>query len=450
MLKPIALAAVLGLICLNPPIVSAGERTDIDTFLTLTQSNAKARVAALEEISQGWQDDDVPMMLEAARFAQNPQTRLAIFETLRRTTGQSFGNDLDPWYQWIWNQPRTAHPRYATFKQQLYQRIDPRFSEYFDDERAATIELDEIRWGGVLRDGIPPLKEPETISAAEAIYLDDSDVVFGVEFGGQARAYPKRILAWHEMVKDTVGGRSINGVYCTLCGSMIVYDTIDRGQHYELGTSGFLYRSNKLMYDHDTQSMWSTLQGKPVVGPLVGSGIKLKTLAVVTTTWGKWRATHPDTDVLSLRTGHRRDYGEGVAYHDYFATDQLMFTVPKLDRRLKNKDEVLIVGRDQGQPIAIAADFLRKHPVYAQAIGDDGVVVLTDSSGANRVYQSAGHTFTRMSGDEIVLADDDVGWRIDEVGLHHPDGKTTLERLPAHRAFWFGWSAANPGVQLVN
>jgi len=87
------------------------------------------------------------------------------------------------------------------------------------------------------------------------------------------------------------------------------------------------------MYDHGTKSFWSTLHGEPVVGPLVGKGIKLNRRYLVTTTWGEWKKRHPDTTVLSLQTGHRRNYGEGVAYHNYFATDQLMFTVPKIDTR---------------------------------------------------------------------------------------------------------------------
>ena len=335
---------------------------------------------------------------------------------------------MDQWYRWIWNQDVELHPDYGTFKKELYQRIDPRFAEYFSNKYEAEIRLDEIRWGGVRRDGIPPLDNPETIPASRATYLNDSDVVFGVSFGGKSRAYPKRVLAWHEMVKDKVGGLSINGVYCTLCGSMIVYETDIDGKHYELGTSGFLYRSNKLMYDHETKSMWSTLNGKPVVGPLVGKGIQLKPLYVVTTTWGQWKADHPDTDVLSLNTGHRRDYGEGVAYRNYFNTDELMFTVPKLDKRLKNKDEVLIV-RTGENPLAISAQFLKSHRVYQDRSDDVAFVVVTDPSGANRVYESAGITFDRSADGRTVLAKDGSQWTATEDALVSQDGSKTAETI---------------------
>ncbi|MEP1140266.1 MAG: DUF3179 domain-containing (seleno)protein [Balneola sp.] len=142
------------------------------------------------------------------------------------------------------------------------------------------MRLDEIRWGGVRQDGIPPLRDPKMISAKEADYLGDKDVVFGIEVNGDVRAYPKRILAWHEMFVDEVGGEKLAGVYCTLCGTAILFKTEHEGVNHEIGTSGFLYRSNKLMYDKATQSLWNTLQGKPVVGPLVGKGIRLEHLSV--------------------------------------------------------------------------------------------------------------------------------------------------------------------------
>ena len=107
---------------------------------------------------------------------------------------------------------------------------------------------------------------------------------------------------------------------------------------------------------------------------------------VVTTTWGQWRTLHPQTRVLSLNTGHLRDYDEGVAYNEYFATDDLMFPVPNLDTRLKNKDEVFIVRETgpAGETLAIAVEYLSRHPVFHDRIGETEFVVLTDASGANR------------------------------------------------------------------
>lgn len=429
-------------------------RTPIETFLQLIGKVPQDRLKALEAIERNWNDGDTGLLLETIRFTRSRQTRAFLFDCLARNTGQSFERSLNPWYRWIWNRNVTLHPDYATFKRELYQRIDPRFAEYFDPEYEQQIRWDEIRWGGVRRDGIPPLDHPKVLAASDADYLADSDVVFGVHFDGESRAYPKRILAWHEMVKDDLGGLSINGVYCTLCGSMIVYETETNGRHFELGTSGFLYRSNKLMYDHETQSLWSTLKGRPVVGPLVGQGIRLTPRHVVTTTWGEWKTRHPKTTVLSLETGHKRDYGEGVAYQDYFATDKLMFTVPQIDRRLKNKDEVLVVRRGEDS-LAIAAHFLNSQPVYQDSVGGVSFVVITDRSGANRVYESVEISFADTSAENSIQSTDGRTWQIMEDALVSRDNetsgnsKTVLNRLSAHRAFWFGWYADHPDVRLV-
>ena len=424
---------------------------NVNDFFDLLRPDVRVALRALHRIEKGWHPGNRVMLVETYTFVRNRRISDRIITLLEQKTDKKLGTDPREWFGEIWNSKYEPHPDYAMFKTKLYQNIDPQFREYFSQASKASIRLDEIRWGGVVRDGIPPLKNPLTLPAKQASYLSDTDVVFGVVVNGQARAYPKRILAWHEMVKDVVGGTSINGVYCTLCGSMIVYLPEHKGVHYELGTSGFLYRSNKLMYDHKTKSMWSTLKGEPVVGPLVGKGIKLEPYHVVTTTWGKWKSKHPETSVLSLRTGHKRDYGEGVAYRDYFATDELMFSVPKTDSRLANKDEVFIVraGSDGGksEPLAISADYLDRHSVYHDKVGNMSFVVVTDESGANRSYKTEVRFSQGDTSGELVDAKGSK-WTVGEDAIVSESGQRA-DRLPAHRAFWFGWQAVYPKTRLV-
>ena len=187
-----------------------------------------------------------------------------------------------------------------------------------------------------------------------------------------------------------------------------------------------------------------------MVGPLVGRGIELERMSVVTTTWDAWRQRHPDTLVLSLDTGHRRDYAEGAAYREYFATDELMFNVPALDRRLKNKDEVLglLVTGNDSTPLALASSFLQQNPVYHDSVGDREIVVLTDRSGAHRVYEASGVRFADWDQDSSALDADGVRWSLNEVRLESADGRIR-NRLAAHRAFWFGWYSAYPHTRLV-
>mgnify|MGYP001799497043 CR=1 FL=1 len=341
-------------------------------------------------------------------------------------------------------------PHYANFKGQLYRLLDRRFETYFSDERTNTIRLDEVRWGGVEQDGIPPLRNPQLEKAELADWLKDDHIVFGTVVNGQARAYPKRILGWHELVTDTLGGTAITGVYCTLCGSMIVYASEIDDKHYQLGTSGFLYRSNKLMYDQATQSLWSTIEGKPVIGPLVGKGLQLKGLSVVTTTWGEWKRRHPTSTVVSLNTGFQRDYSEGEAYREYFATDILMFAVPHQDTVLYNKDEVFCLNLPEyhQQPVAISTRFLARQKRYTLNIGNLNVLVLTDKSGASRAYDVSDFQFRRWDRDQNLVDARQVSWRLQEDALVSEKGERCL-RLPAHRAFWFGWRAAHPNTRVI-
>ena len=403
---------------------------------------------AFDEVAKDWQRAHTPMAIEMLSLAQGPLA-YHVYELLKEKTGEDFGFDTNLWFVWWWQQEPVVDPHYALFKSTLYGFIDERFEGYFSVDRVTRIRLDEIRWGGVRQDGIPPLRQPKMISAAEADYLEDDNVVFGIALNGDARAYPKRILAWHEMFIDEIGGTEYAGVYCTLCGAVILYETHFEGTRHRLGTSGFLYRSNKLMYDQDTQSLWNTTWGEPVVGPLAEQDIQLKRSYLVTTTWGEWKRRHPDTTVLSLDTGHRRDYGEGVAYRDYFATDDLMFSIATQDDRLNNKDEVLaLVFPEHGkQTMAIAAGFLANNPVYRDSLAGLDFVVLTDLSGANRVYAADDIDIVEFDGK--ATATDSAGrpWQLHEDRLTH--GDLELARLPAHRAFWFGWHAAYPDTVLI-
>jgi len=430
------------------------ELNDADQDLLLSillRSSPRDEREQIEALELSWTQAFVPASLEIYNFIPSREIRRVILRKLKETTGQDYGTTMNDWYRWLWNEPELKIAGYDNFKASFYKSIDPKFSRYFKDRApSARIRLDEIRWGGVLQDGIPPLRQPDMISVKQADYLDDGDVIFGIEVNGDVRAYPKRILAWHEMFVDTVGGTDFAGVYCTLCGTVILYETEAKGLSHTMGTSGFLYRSNKLMYDKATQSLWNTIKGEPVLGPLVDKDIALTHQSVVTTTWGKWKELHPDTKVLSLKTGHRRDYGEGVAYHEYFATDRLMFNTPYSDQRLKNKQEVLALRFKEfpREQLAISADFLKKNPVYRGNIGEQKFVILTDETGANRVYDPLDVTFTQFKADGTVIDLSGDTWRVEESKLVAFDGRT-LDRLPYHRAFWFGWHATYPNSKLV-
>jgi hypothetical protein len=469
----------------------------LDVFHLASDTNDSVSARALGELSKAWRDAYTPMFIDMARLLRRaparPQNdelsggfddetgdvrtargtdasgaessppirresivRSRLLRFLERQTGQRFGDDLNAWREWMWKLPADFHPQYAEFKGAVYGRIDPRFRAFFPPGTKALIRLDEIDWGGVMVNGIPPLNASKVLAAADATYLRDGHVVFGIVVNGEARAYPKRILAWHEMANDRVGGIDLTIVYCTLCGTVIPYESHAGGERRRFGTSGLLYRSNKLMFDEGTKSLWSTLEGKPVVGPLAESALRLVSHAAVTTTWGEWRASHPDTTVLSLETGHKRDYSEGAAYRDYFATDDLYFRVSHVDRRLKNKAEVLtmrVVAAGKELAVAISADFLKRHPVYDLHVGGERFVVVTSPRGANRVYArpTGSDPFeARFDGTTHLMDSAGRRWHLTEESLTI-DGSADVRfaRVPAQRAFWFGWVAQFPDTMLI-
>ncbi len=482
-----AFAALVVLALAAPSATRAGQPTpaahpEIGLFFQAIQEDEDVAEAALQQIAASWRDGYAAIIRDMMRLMRPPprpaptgfqaggnDTAPAL--TLRREhpstkiwrrlmrfvedqTGQGFGGDVVRLQQWVWEQPYDPHPDYALFKGAWYGARDDRFRDFFPRNVKATIRLDEIDWGGVVIDGIPELEYPMAIPADDADYLDDDHIVFGIAVNGEARAYPQRILAWHEMAIDRLGGVELTIVYCTLCGTVIPYESVVDDRHVTIGTSGFLYRSNKLMFDVETKSLWNTFEGVPVVGPLVGSGIRLKHRAVVTTTWEEWRRKHPQTTVLSLDTGHTRDYSEGAAYREYFSNDRLMFQVPSTDKRLKNKDEVVVILLEDEagarQPLAISVEYLEDNQLFQVDHAGHPLVVVTTDEGANRVYLSQGREFVRRLDDDRVTDATGATWRVSEDEMvAESDGSRRLPRVAAQRAFWFGWYSQFPQTVLI-
>ena len=427
------------------------EMTDEDKLmlLRLLIYSEENKDPIFELIDRNWEDGMVAPLVEIQRLISDRVLFKRINQLLKEKTGQKH-NEFFEWMGWLWEAQIPNEPYYFDFKADLYQSIDEKFAGYFRERSdQSNIQLEEVVWGGVVQDGIPPLRYPELIPASEARYLEDDNIVFGMYVNGIAKAYPKRILAWHEMFIDEFDGLEIAGVYCTLCGTVIPYKTEHKGVRHELGTSGFLFRSNKLMYDKATQTMWNTIEGQPVLGPLADQDITLEVYPVVTTTWGKWKAQHPDTEVLSLNTGHRRDYGEGIAYQSYFNTDELMFPVPLSDNRLKNKDEVLIVRANDytTDPLAISINHMKEERLHTNKIGETEFVVVADHTGASRAYDSKGVEFVSINERELTDSEGNT-WTIHDTYLKGPEDKI-LHQLPSHNMFWFAWFNTYPETRLV-
>lgn len=265
------------------------------------------------------------------------------------------------------------------------------------------VPVDEILRGGPTRDGIPALDHPETLPADQAPWHPD-ELVLGVEISGASRAYPIAILNWHELVNDTVGGEPILVSYCPLCGSGLVFDRRIDGATRSFGVSGLLYQSDLLLYDRESESLWSQLESKAISGPARGSRLRVLRSALVT--WGAWRLRHPDTQVLSLDTGYERDYTHSP-YAGYADSDRLYFPAP-LDSRYPPKAPTLGLRLADGRARAFPA------PEIVRAGGE------IETLFANRPIR--------------VRYDSDQG----TFDVTAPPDVEVIE------AYWFAWSAFHP------
>ena len=402
------------------------------------------RQKALDALVLSRRADVAPILILALRFAPRDVHR-QIFRALETVTGANPGRDWADWMLWQEANPQSgAIAGFGKLHARVHDLIDPNFQVFLSGDPKHEIRIEEIVWGGVVKDGIPALTNPSLTAASAATYLKPTDLVFGVAINGDARAYPLRILDWHEMFNDVIGGVPVSLAYCTLCGSGILFETSVAGTSQPLaqplvfGSSGFLYRSNKLMYDTATHSLWNQFTGRPVVGPLTGSGITLQTRPVVITSWADWQARHPATKVLALDTGHLRDYSSGAAYGRYFASPELMFPTNVDQSKAKQKDFVFALRSsaiEKAWPLAL---FEGGTVINDRAGVLDLVLIGNAATRTVRAYRSDGLQFEKGDKTDTVKQGPDV-WQMTEDALLGPAGRV-LHRLPGHIAYWFAWS----------
>ena len=385
--------------------------------------------------------DVVPALIRSLRYF--PEDASQTQHTLLQLTGEEEPKRWHDWMIWMQENPTEPFAKNELFIETVTKRIDKNFQDFFYPDMPRRIRLDEIVWGGVRKDGIPALTNPNLIPATEAEYITDKELVFGISINGDTRAYPYRFMDWHEMLNDVIGDVPISLAYCTLCGSGILYKTqLNKSEDPIIfGSSGFLYRSNKLMYDQKTHTLWNQFNGQPVVGKLANSGIELEVLPLVTSTWGEWKKKHPDTKVLSEDTGFHRDYTPGAAYGAYFFSEDLMFPASVEDDALKQKDKVFglrISGANKAWPLSL----FKEQKVIHDQIGIIPIVLIGNTKTETvRAYRSDRLEFNLSENGTLIANNEE--WQITENELVGPN-KQKLSRLPGHIAYWFAWSGYFP------
>ena len=411
----------------NPPSVPRGPLS--------TDLQSAVNAVFVDSISQSSWGSDQSIGLSQIAASRDPRLVWLISDLMRFAPGRGLGAELtaaasqllgknlqarDGWgtvtdHLIAWEIP--APPNYLSLKRTIFTGFIPGWERIFVE---GDIDWRLVSWGGVLIDDrpydstdeacncIPAADNPEVASAADATWLKDSDIVFGVEVNDQFRAYPRRIMEVREMVNDTLGGRSLGIPYCTLCGAAQAYftDQLPAGvQRPVLRTSGLLIRSNKVMYDVNTYSVFDTFLGKAVTGPL--RGLQLRQASVVTTDWGTWKRAHPQTTVL-------------------------------LERYALGRDPDFRNGRDANGPIFPVGDVDPRLPVHEDIIG------VTTASGKPVAFQRRAAILALQRGEQITYENVRLELAAGGIKAVNSNGRD----IGSHQAFWFAWSQFHPGTAL--
>lgn len=388
-------------------------------------AGALAAVAASGDARLAWVISDM------LRFAGGGSTAAALVEAFTELTGVDPLSDdrfgAAPWLAVTnlliaWDLP--APPGYRETKAELFLPVEPAWEPFFADADAA-IDWRLVSWGGVHIDDrevgdrrpcsrgcIPALDDPALTPAEEGDWYADERTVFGIVVNGEALAFPKHIMEVHEMVNLTIGGRRIGMPYCTLCGAAQAYLTDEVPEGVEtpvLRTSGLLSRSNKVMYDLVTDSVFNTFTGRALSGPLQDVELVLEPLPVVVTTWGEWRQEHPDTRIVAEDGGIGRSYPDDpLGDRD---ADGPIFPIGQADPRLPAQSQVLGVIAPDGRPLAFPVDLAKLALADGETVAIDDVEVVVDGGGLRARLR---------------------------------DGAD----LGSNQAFWFAWSQFHPDTAL--
>ena len=273
----------------------------------------------------------------------------------------------------------------------------------FSASTPSDVPWEEVLQGCPQRDCIRSIDKPTFVSAEQATFLEPNDIVIALEIDGVSRAYPTRILVFHEIVNDSINGNPVLVSYCPLCGSGIIFNRQLGAETVTFGVSGLLHNSDLIMYDRKTDSLWQQITATSFAGP--SRGEKLAIVPSSMTTWSKWRSAHPDTRVLSTNTGFSKmNYGASP-YGDYATNERLMFPVSLSDAR-RHPKMVVYGAVVQGQPVAYSSDYIQKHRAFTDELGgktvqveyaNDGQVTLSDKDGGrwtgSRMFWFAWYTF---------------------------------------------------------
>ena len=335
----------------------------------------------------------------------------------------------------------------------ITESIHPVYTLVGEEENRNIVLPELIVNGGPPPDGIPSIDNPKFIQIQKAEeFLEDSDLVVGLNINGDIRAYPLQILVWHEIVNDKVGNTPVAVTYCPLCFTNQVFNrTMNDGQILEFGTSGKLYNSNLVMYDRTTKSLWSQAMAQGIGGTF--AGIKLERIPFDVAYWKEWKQLYPDSKVLSTDTGSTRPYGADP-YGDYYTNGEILFPVSNSDDRVGLK-EIVIGLENKGQYKAFKLQEIEDKKVINNQVNGKPIVLFSLHPFMARVYDPVvnGQTLEfnyNIKDKKFVDKQTNSMWNFDGKSISGQMKGKQLTRLSFDEGFWFEWVAFHPKTELYD
>jgi len=299
---------------------------------------------------------------------------------------------------------------------------------------------DAARSGGPPKDGIPSIDDPRFVGADAADFLEPGDPVFGVARDGVVKAYPQKILVWHEIVNDHLGDQPVSVTYCPLTGTVLGFE---RGET-TFGVSGRLLNNNLIMYDRATEAWWPQILATSIPGPWneAPGRHSLREFRLVWTTWERWREHNPETRVLSTRTGHAKNYGRDAygSYNPrggYYASGDPLFPALNEDDRFDPKT-VFLGARAPAGAVVVRKARLREEGTLTGTLGDTPVVAVHDQR-----YDTG---YTYLNPEETAVERDGEAVRVGDE-RHAPD-EVPMDRVHTFDGMWFAWSGFYPETEV--
>jgi hypothetical protein len=340
--------------------------------------------------------------------------------------------------------------------------------EFTTDFSKRTVPFEEIVSGGPPKDGIPAIDRPRFTNVRDADrWLSDRDPVVLVALHGIARAYPLQILMHHEIVNDVVGETPVTVTFCPLCNTAISFDRRFDGKVLDFGTTGRLRHSDLVMYDRQTETWWQQAIGEGIVGEYAGERLDFISSPLIS--WKTFKEAHPDGEVLSRDTGHRRNYGVNLySGYDRGRGPWPTFFSQRPDGRLPAMERVAAVELN-GHSVAFAFSALAEQRVLTQDIGGVPVVAFWAPGTASaldarviaegRDVGSSG-VFDRRLGERVLrfeaagdgrFTDRETNstWDILGRAVAGPMRGQQLTPIVHGNHFWFAWGAFKPETELV-